>query len=94
VGRSTDQQKVDISKKACEGKLGLIRDAVCIYRASSVLPFPSHFALWHPSHRHLAALMSRNQLFGCDGDLRGHRDRRHLIYSRATGGMRAGDLLI
>ncbi len=58
----TDDEKVDISRKACEGKLQLIREATTIYGASAVLPFASHFALWHESHRHYASLMKRNTL--------------------------------
>jgi len=58
----SDDEKVEISRKACEGKLQLIREATKIYGASSVLPFASHFTLWHPSHRHYMSLMKRNTL--------------------------------
>ena len=58
----SDDEKVEISRKACEGKLQLIREATKIYGASSVLPFASHFTLWHPSHRHYVSLMKRNTL--------------------------------
>jgi CMP-N-acetylneuraminate monooxygenase len=58
----SDDEKVEISRKACEGKLQLIREAATIYGASTVLPFASHFALWHPSHLHYASLMKRNTL--------------------------------
>ena len=58
----SDEAKVEISRKACEGKLQLIREATKVYGASSVLPFASHFALWHPTHRHYASLMKRNTL--------------------------------
>ncbi len=58
----SDEAKVEISRKACQGKLQLIREATATYGASSVLPFASHFALWHPSHRTYASLMARNTL--------------------------------
>jgi CMP-N-acetylneuraminate monooxygenase len=58
----SDDEKVEISRKACEGTLQLIREATKVYDASSVLPFASHFALWHPSHVHYASLMKRNTL--------------------------------
>ena len=57
-----DEEKVELSRKACEGKLQLVREATKVYGASSVLPFASHFALWHPSHAHYASLMKRNTL--------------------------------
>ena len=58
----SDDEKVELSRKACEGKLQLVREATKVYGASSVLPFASHFSLWHPSHLHYAALMKRNTL--------------------------------
>jgi len=58
----SDDEKAEISRKACEGKLQLIREATKIYGASAVLPFASHFALWHPSHLQYASLMTRNTL--------------------------------
>jgi CMP-N-acetylneuraminate monooxygenase len=58
----SDHEKVEISRKACEGKLQLIRDATKIYGASAVLPFASHFTLWHRSHLGYASLMKRNTL--------------------------------
>ena len=61
-GHLTDEEKVEISRKACEGKLQLIREATKLYGPSSVLPFASHFSLWHPSHQHYASLMQRNTL--------------------------------
>jgi len=58
----SDDEKVEISRKACDGKLQLIREATKLYGASAVLPFASHFSLWHPSHRSYASLMKRNTL--------------------------------
>jgi len=58
----SDDEKVEISTRACAGKLQLIREATKLYGASAVLPFASHFSLWHPSHQHYASLMKRNTL--------------------------------
>jgi CMP-N-acetylneuraminate monooxygenase len=62
----TDAQKIAISEQACAGKLKLIRDATSLYGAGAVIPFASHFTLWHPSHRAYVAMMKRNTL----GDVR------------------------
>ena len=56
----TDEQKIEISAQMCEGKLALIREAAALYGASAVLPFASHFTLWHPDHLNHAAMMKRN----------------------------------
>jgi hybrid cluster-associated redox disulfide protein len=61
-GHLSDDEKVALSKRACAGKLELVREAARRYRASSVLPFASHFTLWHPTHRRYARLMKRNSL--------------------------------
>jgi CMP-N-acetylneuraminate monooxygenase len=58
----SDGQKVDVSARACAGKLQLIREAVSVYGASAVVPFASHFTLWHPTHEAYAAQMKRNTL--------------------------------
>jgi CMP-N-acetylneuraminate monooxygenase len=58
----SDEQKVEISTQMCDGKLALIREAAALYGAPSVLPFASHFTLWHPHHIKHAALMKRNTL--------------------------------
>jgi len=58
----SDGEKADIQRKVCAGKLQLIRDETTLYGPSAVLPFASHFALWHPSHLHYASLMTRNTL--------------------------------
>ncbi|MEO7157421.1 MAG: hypothetical protein ABI039_07675, partial [Vicinamibacterales bacterium] len=58
----SDEQKIDISRQMCEGKLAMVRDAANLYGASAVLPFASHFALWHPDHLKYAAMMRRNTL--------------------------------
>jgi CMP-N-acetylneuraminate monooxygenase len=58
----SDDEKAAISRRACAGKLELIREAARLYGASTVLPFASHFTLWHPEHRQYARLMTRNSL--------------------------------
>ena len=58
----SDEQKIEISRQMCEGKLAMVRDASTLYGASAVLPFASHFALWHPDHLKHAAMMQRNTL--------------------------------
>lgn len=58
----SDDQKIAMSARACAGKLELIRESARIYGASTVLPFASHFTLWHPTHREYARLMKRNTL--------------------------------
>ena len=58
----SDEEKVQISARACAGKLQLVRDAARLYGASAVLPFASHFSLWHPTHREYARLSRRNTL--------------------------------
>ena len=55
-----DAQKEAISQRTCAGTLSLVREAACIYQASYVLPFASHFTLWYPDHRVYARQMCRN----------------------------------
>jgi CMP-N-acetylneuraminate monooxygenase len=58
----TDEQKIDISTRACAGKLRMIHEATSVFGARAVLPFASHFTLWHPQHRAYARMMKRNTL--------------------------------
>jgi len=58
----SDEEKIAISAKACAGKLRIIREATTLYGASTVLPFASHFTLWHPSQRAYGRQMRRNSL--------------------------------
>src|SRR6185295_11255752 len=58
----SDGQKAEISTRACAGKLELVREAARLYGASAVLPFASHFSLWHATHRDYARLSRRNTL--------------------------------
>jgi CMP-N-acetylneuraminate monooxygenase len=56
-----DAQKEAISRRSCTGTLSLVREAARIYQAQYVLPFASHFTLWHPEHRAYARQMHRNR---------------------------------
>lgn len=47
----TDTQKIDITERARQGKLQMLKEAMELYDSSYLLPFASHFALWHPEHR-------------------------------------------
>lgn len=58
----TEAEKVSISERMCAGKLKLIREAAAMYQAGRVLPFASHFSLWHDDHLRHASLMKRNTL--------------------------------
>ena len=58
----SDEQKIAIGEKMCAGKLALIREAARTYQASAVLPFASHFALWHEQHLGYARMLKRNTL--------------------------------
>ena len=58
----TDDQKIGIGEKMCAGKLALIREAASTYQASAVLPFASHFTLWHDQHLRYASMLKRNTL--------------------------------
>lgn len=58
----SDEQKIGIGEKMCAGKLALIREAASTYQASAVLPFASHFALWHEQHLGYASMLKRNTL--------------------------------
>lgn len=58
----TDEQKIEISRQMCTGKLALIREAAQMYSAAAVLPCASHFTLWRPEHVGHAAMMKRNSL--------------------------------
>ena len=67
----TDDEKIDISARECAGKLKMISEAATVYRARAVLPFASHFTLWHPEHRRYAGMIKRNTLADVKGSLAG-----------------------
>lgn len=58
----TDADKATIGERMCAGKLKLIRQAAALYRAGRVVPFASHFALWHQDHLHYASMLRRNTM--------------------------------
>jgi CMP-N-acetylneuraminate monooxygenase len=67
----TDEAKIALGERACEGKLKLMGEAAALYQASAVLPFASHFTLWHPSHRDFARMMKRNRVWDAKTTLAG-----------------------
>jgi CMP-N-acetylneuraminate monooxygenase len=42
--------KIALMQRSHEGRLAMLRQAVELYDAQYLLPFASHFGLWHPSH--------------------------------------------
>jgi CMP-N-acetylneuraminate monooxygenase len=51
-----------ILDQACQGKLQMLTEAMALYGGQYLLPFASHFALWHPSHRKYVPMMLGNTL--------------------------------
>lgn len=51
-----------IAERARVGMLRMLHHAVQRYRPQVLLPFASHFTLWHPSHRRYAAEFRRNTI--------------------------------
>ena len=58
----SEQEKIGNMELQCQGSLDRLREALVLYEATYLLPFASHFALWHPSHRQYAALMRQNTI--------------------------------
>src|SRR5579859_2360307 len=58
----TDEQKDRIMTMASESKLQMLQQAVGLYKCDYLLPFASHFGLWHPLHRQYREVMKRNTL--------------------------------
>lgn len=54
-----DTQKKSIMMNSCKGKFQQIRDATSLYQSSYVLPFASHFQLWHDTQQPFFPLMER-----------------------------------
>lgn len=44
-------EKRDIMRRACEGRLQMLEGAIELYQADRLLPFASHVRLWQPGHR-------------------------------------------
>src|SRR5690606_37675626 len=57
-----EEEKTAIMSRANEGILRMLREAAELYGARYLVPFASHFALWHPDHRRFADRMERNSL--------------------------------
>src|SRR5262249_25100927 len=58
----TGEQKDRIMTMASESKLQMLQQAVGLYKCDYLLPFASHFGLWHPLHREYRDVMKRNTL--------------------------------
>jgi CMP-N-acetylneuraminate monooxygenase len=54
-----DEEKVSIMQRARQGRLEMLNQIIDLYQAKYLLPFASHFALWHPSHRAFNRLLPR-----------------------------------
>jgi CMP-N-acetylneuraminate monooxygenase len=52
-------QKVAIMERARLGRIQMLEQAVNLYGGRYLLPFASHFALWHPSHRQFMELLPK-----------------------------------
>jgi len=61
-GHLTDERKTDILVRAGEGYLGMLKQATQLYGAAYMLPFASHFTLWHPDHRDYVRMLRKNTL--------------------------------
>jgi CMP-N-acetylneuraminate monooxygenase len=57
-----DAEKIRILERSCHGKLRMLKEAMELYQGNYLLPFASHFALWHRSHREYARLLRTNTL--------------------------------
>ena len=55
-------QKAAIVERGSKGKLQMLQEMTELYRSTYLLPFASHFSLWHPSHREYVRQMHMNTL--------------------------------
>lgn len=55
-----DDEKIQIMERARHGMIQMLKEAMKLYGGEYLLPFASHFALWHPAHREYVRLMRRN----------------------------------
>lgn len=57
-----EERKREIYREARQGALEMLRSSADLYRPRYVLPFASHFSLWHPSHREFVRLLDKNTI--------------------------------
>ncbi|MEZ5365650.1 MAG: Rieske 2Fe-2S domain-containing protein [Bryobacterales bacterium] len=57
-----EEEKIEILRRSCEGKLNFLREAAAVYQADYVLPIASYFLPWHPHHRDYLKKAPRNGL--------------------------------
>lgn len=55
-----DAKKEQILENSRLGLLKMLKQAVDLYGAKSIIPFASHFALWHPTHRSYVKKLRKN----------------------------------
>jgi CMP-N-acetylneuraminate monooxygenase len=53
-------RKSELGERARIGMLRMLHQAVRIYQPRYLLPFASHFCLWHPTHREFAKTLRKN----------------------------------
>lgn len=58
----TIEKQTEIMEKSCEGILSMLDRAMKLYGSKYLLPFASHFELWHPSHSHYVEISRKNTL--------------------------------
>lgn len=56
------EKKTEITERARLGKIQMLKEAMDMYGARTLLPFASHFTLWHPSHREFLTQLRVNTL--------------------------------
>ena len=58
----TVDEKVAIMKKSQQGLLTMLEQAIDVYQADAILPFASHFTLWHDAHESFYKILQRNSM--------------------------------
>jgi CMP-N-acetylneuraminate monooxygenase len=57
-----DEKKIEVCERARQGNLAMLQQAMSLYQAQYLLPYASHWHLWHPSHERLFPLFTMNTL--------------------------------
>ena len=58
----TKDEKTSIMKQSQKGLLTMLEQAVEVYQATAILPFASHFTLWHDVHEPYYKILHRNSM--------------------------------
>ena len=56
----SNKEKIEISQRSSDGKIGMLKQAMELYGADFMLPFAGHFGLWHPSHKEFQRGLKQN----------------------------------